>query len=181
MKYFFTLSLLLLAWSYAQTPAQKISRAFELLELAPYWSYEMLASDSSGETTFTSVRYVAPNSCTFHLSSDTVSFETEGIKIDDMAWVRGSGQPWQVVPADGMCMEFSEEDFLLEGATIKSLGHEVSLACDKYQVLEANLDICISTATGLPVRFTLTEDAGVLDILYQYPKHKPPPITPPVQ
>jgi hypothetical protein len=178
MKHLFTLSLLLLAWSYAQTPAQKIARAFELFELAPYWSYEMLTVDN-GETTNVSASHIAPDSCNFRLWSDTDSYEVYGIKIDDTAWVRGSGEPWQEVPAEEMCVEFSEEDFLLEGATITSLGRDASLACDRYQVAEAGLEICIYTATGLPAHLKLSESGGYLDMYYFY--NKPKPITPPVR
>ncbi len=51
MKYLLAITLFVLVFSNAQTPAQKIDHAFDLLDQAPYWQSRSTTESGDGSVT----------------------------------------------------------------------------------------------------------------------------------
>ena len=178
MKYLLTLILTMLVWSNAQTPAQKIDRAFDLLDQALYWQTSSFTHGGDGFTTFIDTVYIAPDSYRTNIWSDNPDgADVNGIHIGDTGWVSVDGDPWQEGYAEPTIIDFGEDSF--EGAKIEFLGRITTFThpCDTYKI-EGVLEVCIDAVSGLPKHIKYSDGTGVMDILYV--DGEPAPITPPI-
>jgi hypothetical protein len=176
MKYVLALTLTLFVWSNAQTPAQKIDRAFDLLDQALYWQTTSFTV-SDGFTVFIDTAYIAPDSYRTNIWSDNPDgADVNGIHIGDTGWVSVDGDPWQEGYAEPTIIDFGEDSF--EGAKIEFLGQKpFTPPCDNYKI-EGGLEICIDVVSGLPRELRFSDGTGTMDLLYV--DGKPAPITPPI-
>jgi hypothetical protein len=180
MKYFLTLTLALLVWSNAQTPAQKIDHAFDLLDQALYWKSRSI-TDANGSVTFIDVDYIAPDSYRTSIQGDgPEDVLVKGIHIGDTGWISVGGDPWQGASIEPTIINFGEDSFV--GAKIEFLGQKVVFLhpvppCDHYKI-EGFLEICIDVVSGLPVQIKASDGTGSTEILYM--PGEPAPITPPI-
>jgi hypothetical protein len=172
-----TLFLAMLAWSQAQTSAQKIDRAFDLLDQALYWQTTSFTNGSDGFTVFIDTVYIAPDSYRTNIWSDNPDgADVNGIHIGDTGWVSVEGDPWQEGYAERTIIDFGEDSFV--GAKIEFLGQKpFTPPCDNYKI-EGGLEICIDVASGLPREIKYSDGVGIMDILYI--DGEPAPITPPI-
>jgi hypothetical protein len=177
MKYLFMITLTMLVWSNAQTPAQKIDRAFDLLDQALYWQTTSFTNGGDGFTVFIDASYIAPDSYRTNIWSDNPDgADVKGIHIGDTGWVSVDGDPWQQGYAEPTIIDFGEDSFV--GAKIEFLGRKtISTPCDNYKI-EGGLEICIDVASGLPRELRYSDGTGTMDLLYI--DGKPAPITPPI-
>jgi hypothetical protein len=180
MKYLFMLILAMFFWSQAQTPAQKIDHAFDLLDQASYWKSRSI-TDADGSATFIDVDYIAPDSYrTIIQGSGPEDVLVKGIHIGDTGWVSVNGDPWKEGYAESTIIDFGEDSFV--GAKIEFLGRKPvpfkpAVACDNYKI-EGFLEVCIEVVSGLPAQIQASDGTGSTEILYTF--DEPAPITPPI-
>jgi hypothetical protein len=190
MKYLFLMCLMMTLAS-AQSAKQVIEQSLQLLEQAPYYSVIV----NSAGLGLAKYDFIAPDKLRYHaMIEDGLgdSSTAMAIQIGTTYWDKFMDGPWTESTVDTDVLE--DIDFIAEGTIedAKALGPYAyadstnpskSMPCNRYGLNTADesglysVIICIDPLSGLPIAFEITDETGMLFLIYSY--QKPDDITPP--